>query len=172
MYSAPGGRSTCGVRLDKKKEKNWKHLQTKHRPHLCPPPGTSVRSEHSRRYRRWSGFNRVQQPFYLVFLTDVVQLQTPRMGPDSTQHLEVLEELGARSTSSSLQGRTHTCSNKSLVTDELTRPLYRRWRRVHVRTSFVYTKSQPTTSSLQAGGSDQPTVLTYAGGNVCLCVCV
>lgn len=52
---------------------------------------------------------------YLVFLTDIVQLETPRMGPDSAEHLEILEKLCARTASSPLQGRTDTCSGKEAV---------------------------------------------------------
>lgn len=47
---------------------------------------------------------------HLVFFTDIVQLEAPRMGPDSAEHLEILEEFGPGAASSTLQCRTDTCS--------------------------------------------------------------
>lgn len=50
--------------------------------------------------------------FHLVFFTDVVQLEAPRMSPDSAEHLEILEEFSPRASSSTLQRRTDTCSER------------------------------------------------------------
>lgn len=47
---------------------------------------------------------------YPVFFTDVIQLKAPGMGPDSAEHLEILEELGPRTASAPLQSIPHTCT--------------------------------------------------------------
>lgn len=52
---------------------------------------------------------RLPQP-YPVFFTDVVQLKAPGMGPDSAEHLEILEESGPHSAPAPLQSIPHTCT--------------------------------------------------------------
>lgn len=53
--------------------------------------------------------SRLPQP-YPVFFTDVVQLKAPGMGPDSAEHLEILEEFGPCAAPASLQSIPHTCT--------------------------------------------------------------
>lgn len=53
--------------------------------------------------------SRLPQP-YPVFFTDVVQLKAPGMGPDSAEHLEILEEFGPCAAPASLQTIPHTCT--------------------------------------------------------------
>lgn len=50
----------------------------------------------------------IPQP-YPVFFTDVVQLKAPGMGPDSAEHLEILEEFGPCAATAPLQSIPHTC---------------------------------------------------------------
>lgn len=45
---------------------------------------------------------------YPVFFTDVVQLKAPGMGPDSAEHLEILEEFGPCTAPAPLQSISHT----------------------------------------------------------------
>lgn len=52
---------------------------------------------------------RLPQP-YPVFFTDVVQLKAPGMGPDSAEHLEILEEFGPRTAPAPLHSIPHTCT--------------------------------------------------------------
>ncbi|KAG7244912.1 hypothetical protein INR49_024309 [Caranx melampygus] len=47
---------------------------------------------------------------YPVFFTDVVQLKAPGMGPDSAEHLEILEEFGPCAAPAPLQSIPHTCT--------------------------------------------------------------
>ncbi len=53
--------------------------------------------------------SRLPQP-YPVFFTDVVQLKAPGMGPDSAEHLEILEEFGPRAAPAPLQSIPRTCT--------------------------------------------------------------
>lgn len=54
-------------------------------------------------------WSRLPQP-YPVFFTDVVQLKAPGMGPDSAEHLEILEEFGPRAAPAPLHSIPHTCT--------------------------------------------------------------
>ena len=47
---------------------------------------------------------------HLVLFADVVELKAPGMGPDSAQHLEVLEEFGPSASLAPLVGVANTCT--------------------------------------------------------------
>ncbi len=51
----------------------------------------------------------LSQP-YPVFFADVVQLKAPGMGPDSAEHLEILEESGPHAAPAPLQSIPNTCT--------------------------------------------------------------
>jgi len=45
---------------------------------------------------------------YLIFFANIVQLQTPRVSPDSAQHLEILEQFSSSFASSTFIATTYT----------------------------------------------------------------
>lgn len=49
---------------------------------------------------------------YSVFFADVVQLKAPGMGPDSAEHLEILEEFGTSAAPAPLRGTSRTCAQR------------------------------------------------------------
>lgn len=55
---------------------------------------------------------------YPVFFTDVVQLKAPGMGPDSAEHLEILEEFGPCAAPAPLQSISHTCRQRKEFVEE------------------------------------------------------
>lgn len=55
---------------------------------------------------------------YSVFFTDVVQLKAPGMGPDSAEHLEILEEFGPSAAPAPLHSIAHTCRPRKEFVEE------------------------------------------------------
>lgn len=55
---------------------------------------------------------------YSVFFTDVVQLKAPGMGPDSAEHLEILEEFGPGAPPAPLHSIAHTCRPRKEFVEE------------------------------------------------------
>ncbi|MEQ2218353.1 hypothetical protein XENOCAPTIV_002000, partial [Xenoophorus captivus] len=73
---------------------------------------------------------------YPIFFTDVVQLKAPGMGPDSAEHLEILEEFRSCSAPAPFQSIPHTCTQGEKQAQA------RRWMCVRLTSSMLSISSQ------------------------------